>query len=98
MWSTTSGGAAPGRSRRLRSSPGRWRPTPCGCWPPWSHQQSAVDRQLGAGDVVAVGRDEIDDGAADFLHRPESLQGNLAQEPVADLVRNAPNHVRLDEP
>src|SRR5213594_2189519 len=97
MWSTTSGRAAPGRSRRSPSSPGRWRPTPCGCGPPRSHQQSAVDRELGAGDVVAVRRNEIDDRATDLLRRAEPLEGNLTQEPVAHLLRNALDHVRLDE-
>ncbi len=47
--------------------------------PPSLHQQAAVDRELGAGDVVAVGRDEIDDGAPHLLRRPEALQRDLVE-------------------
>src|SRR5437016_9430623 len=47
-------------------------------------------------DVVTVGRDQIDHRAPDLLHRPEAPQRNLAQELVADLVRDALDHVRPD--
>src|SRR5262245_59988816 len=59
-----------------------------------SHVQSAVNGQLCASNVVAVGRTEIDTGPCYFLSPTKTSHGDLLEQLGTDFLRNGADHFR----